>query len=104
MSEDQPSNWELSRKIADVGTDVDKLNHSIERLNQDITRRLDLLVPREVFQLQIQQLADRVTAAEVRQKETDEERKTVKRWALGLIAGPVVSILLTIIFQIKGVG
>lgn len=114
MAED-PSNGELNRTLNSVRQLIVDMRADIGKDLDDITKKIDTLVPREVFALETQQLRDRVQTVETQLKERvaavelqaqkqREDRETLKRWAYGLILTPLLSIILTIVFQLKPPG
>jgi len=87
---DEPSNGELGRLIQALRGDT---RDDFAQLHA----RLDRVVPMDVYTVEKNQIADRVSALES-QREKDAERVTAtRRWLIGAVVLPLVGILLPIV-------
>ncbi|WP_455360031.1 hypothetical protein [Streptomyces sp. SYSU K21746] len=83
---EEPSNGELGRLIQSLREDW---REDLEQLN----RRLDKVVPVDVYTIEKNQLGERVTALET-QREKDAERIiATRRWMIGVVITVVVALL-----------
>ncbi|MCX4504339.1 hypothetical protein [Streptomyces anulatus] len=94
---DEPSNGELGRLIQSLRDDV---REDLGNLNG----RLDAVVPRDVYTIEKEQIASRVTALET-QREKDTDRVTAtRRWMIGVVITVVIALLPYLAMTVKGAG
>lgn len=94
---DDITNAELARRLESFRRDVhDDL--------ADIGRRMDSYVLREVYQAERSAMETRIGVLEARIKDGEDQRRTQSRWLLGTIAMPIVTLIVTIILNLRGPG
>ena len=94
---DEPSNGELGRLIQALRGDVR------DDLGQ-INARLDKVVPMDVYSIQQQTLADRVTALEQQREKETEKLVATRRWLIGVVVTVATALLPYLITLVKGAG
>ena len=94
---DEPSNGELGRLIQALRGDVR------DDLGQ-INARLDKVVPMDVYSIQQQTLADRVTALEKQREKDTEKLVATRRWLIGVVVTVATALLPYLITLVKGAG
>lgn len=83
---DEPSNGELGRLIQSLREDW---REDMGQLNQ----RLDKVVPVEVYNIERNQLAARVTALETQREKDAEKMTATRRWMIGVVITVALALL-----------
>ncbi|MET7713650.1 hypothetical protein [Streptomyces sp. NPDC005407] len=83
---DEPSNGELGRLIQAMRTDM---REDMDLLN----RRLDKVVPMDVYTIEKNGLSERVTALEVQRVKDAERLVATRRWMIATVITVVVAVL-----------
>lgn len=81
---------------------IDHLRDDMHDDLVDIKDQLKSLLPREVYEVRHQQLADRVTALEAQRAEDAKQRRADRRWILGVVVVPVVIAVVQIALTLGG--
>ncbi|MEU1663540.1 hypothetical protein ABZ547_07990 [Streptomyces sparsogenes] len=95
---DEPTLGEVVRRFEDRFTDV---RDDIKQLGD----RIDTKVSQEVYDLRHEALTQRVTTLETLREKDTERIVATRRWLIGAVVMPLVSVLLPIIIMLsRGAG
>lgn len=90
---DEPTLGEVARRFEDRLVDV---RDDIQQLG----RRLDEKVDQKVYDLRHEALAARVTTLETLREKDAEKIVATRRWLIGAVVMPMISVLLPVIIMI----
>lgn len=92
---DEPSNGELGRLIQAMRTDM---REDMELLN----RRLDKVVPMDVYTIEKTSLSERVTSLEAQREKDAERLVATRRWMIATVITVIVAVLPYLAAVVKG--